>query len=116
MARSAGGTFTWSFTQLFAMHHSIIFTGGHTGLGLVASRQLLATIPDVHLVWATRSQKIAEQAAAELSATGRITILPLDLNSLASVRHFADDLRDRLHHGTLPPLATLVCNAGTQFA
>ena len=98
------------------MNHSILITGGHTGLGLAASRHLLATAPDAHLVWATRSRQVAEQAAARLGATSRITILPLDLNTLASVRHFADDVLDRLQAGTLPPLRALVCNAGIQFA
>lgn len=98
------------------MKHSIVITGGHTGLGLVASRRILATTPDAHLVWATRSQQVAEEAAAGLAATARITILPLDLNALDSVRHFADDLLGRLHDGTLPPLTTLLCNAGIQFA
>lgn len=98
------------------MDHSLLITGGHTGLGLAASRHLLATTPDAHLVWATRSRQVAEQAAADLRAPGRITILPLDLNTLANVRHFADDLLDRLQAGTLPPLRALVCNAGIQFA
>lgn len=98
------------------MNHSILITGGHTGLGLAASRQLLATAPDAHLVWATRSRQVAEQAAARLGAADRISILPLDLNTLANVRYFADDLLGRLHAGALPPLRALVCNAGIQFA
>jgi NAD(P)-dependent dehydrogenase (short-subunit alcohol dehydrogenase family) len=98
------------------MNHSLLITGGYTGLGFAASRHLLATVPDAHLVWATRSRQVAEQAAARLGATSRITILPLDLNTLASVRHFADDLLDRLQAGTLPPLRALVCNVGSQFA
>lgn len=97
------------------MNHSIVITGGHTGLGLAASRRMLATIPDAHLVWATRSQQVAEKAKASLAASGRITILPLDMNALKSVRHFADDLLGRLHAGTLPPLTTLLCNAGIEF-
>lgn len=98
------------------MRYSLVITGGHTGLGLAASRHLLATTPDVHLVWATRSRLAAEQAAASLSAPGRLTILPLDLAELASVHRFADELLARLQAGTLPPLRTLVCNAGIQFA
>ena len=98
------------------MNYSLLITGGHTGLGLAASRHLLATAPEAHLIWATRSRQVAEQAAAGLGAPDRITILPLDLNTLASVRHFADDLLSRLHAGTLPPLRVLVGNAGIQFA
>lgn len=98
------------------MNHSIVITGGHTGLGLAASRYLLATVPDAHLIWGTRSRQVAERAAASLGAPSRITILPLDLNALDNVRHFADELLDRLRAGTLPPLHALVCNAGIQFA
>lgn len=98
------------------MNHSIVLTGGHTGLGLAASRHLLDTTPDAHLVWATRSRQVAEQAAARLGAPSRITILPLDLNALDNVRRFADDLLGRLQAGSLPPMSALVCNAGIQFA
>ncbi|NML65181.1 SDR family NAD(P)-dependent oxidoreductase [Hymenobacter sp. RP-2-7] len=98
------------------MPHSILITGGHTGLGLATSRALLATTPDAHLIWATRSRAMAEQAAASLPAPGRLTILPLDLNALASVHHFADELLDCLQTRALPPLQAIVCNAGIQFA
>lgn len=97
------------------MKHSIVITGGHTGLGLAATRHILATTPDAHIVWASRSLEAAQQTAAGLSAAGRVSVMPLDLAALDKVRHFAADLQARLADGTLPPLGTLVCNAGIQF-
>lgn len=103
---------------------TIVVTGGHTGLGLAASRHLLAADPNVHLVWAVRSPDAARRAAAALAAragaaagaAGRVTMLPLDLAALTTVRAFADDLGARLGAGALPPLAAVVTNAGIQFA
>ncbi len=46
------------------MNYSLLIIGGHTGLGFAASRHLLATTPEAHLIWATRSRQVAEQAAA----------------------------------------------------
>jgi NAD(P)-dependent dehydrogenase (short-subunit alcohol dehydrogenase family) len=98
---------------------TIVITGGHTGLGLAASLHVLATSPDTHLVWAVRSPDAARRAAAGLTPPGtadRVSILPLDLAALASVRTFAADLGARLEAGTLPPLGAIVANAGVQFA
>lgn len=94
---------------------TIVITGGHTGLGLATSRHILATTANTHLVWATRSPQTARQTATDL-ASDRISVLALDLASLDSVHHFADDLITRLHNGALPPLGAVVCNAGIQFA
>lgn len=97
------------------MHtHTIVITGGHTGLGLAASRQLLATTT-AHLVWATRSTEAARKNAAQLAQADRISIRSLDLASLASVNQFADELIVAVQAGTLPPLGALVCNAGIQL-
>lgn len=98
------------------MAHTIIITGGHTGLGLECSRQLLAQDPHVHVVWASRSVGPATAAAEKLSPQGRVQVLPLDLAALTSVRALATTVQARLAAGTLPPLQALVCNAGIQFA
>lgn len=98
------------------MKHTILITGGHTGLGLECSRQLLADYPEAHLVWASRSVAAATAKAQQLSPQGRIHVLPLDLASLASVHTLASRVQADLASGALPPLQALVCNAGIQFA
>lgn len=98
------------------MAHTILITGGHTGLGLACSRELLAQHPDVHLVWASRSVGPATASARELAPDGRVHVLPLDLASLDGVRALAATVEARLASGALPPLRAVVCNAGLQFA
>lgn len=98
------------------MAHTILITGGHTGLGLECSRALLSTDPTFHLLWAGRSVGPATATARQIAPQGRIRVLPLDLASLASVRTLADTVRAELTAGTLPPLRTIVCNAGVQLA
>lgn len=107
---------------------TIVITGGYTGLGLAATRQLLTTT-NTQIVWAVRSVEAARQAAANLNEADRIHILSLDLSSLSAVRRFATELSTRLGadavlsgpprasevRGALPPLGALVCNAGVQF-
>lgn len=95
--------------------HTIVITGGHVGLGLAATRQLLTTT-SANIVWATRSPEAARQTAQGLAATDRLTILPLDLAKLSSVHTFANTLIGRLQTDMLPPLSTIICNAGIQFA
>lgn len=74
-------------------------TGGTSGLGEVAARQIAST-PDVRLVLGARRKS---QSAIETR--------PLDLTRLASVREFAQGVQER--GGTL--INGLVLNAGIQF-
>ena len=87
-----------------------IVTGGNTGLGYQCSRFLGAN-PENLVVIACRDKSRGEQAAENLRRIGcPVKVLPLDLASLASVRHFVEEFR----RATLPPLAGIVCNAGVQ--
>ncbi|MDX2284109.1 MAG: SDR family NAD(P)-dependent oxidoreductase [Bacteroidia bacterium] len=93
--------------------HTILITGGNTGLGLACAR-VLAADPEAHVALACRNPQRAEAAAAAIrSHTGNpaVSVLPLDLGSLASVRACAEQFRA----SGLPPLRALVCNAGLQF-
>jgi light-dependent protochlorophyllide reductase len=87
-----------------------VVTGANTGLGLECARSLLASDETWHVVLAVRDLDRGAAAVAELAAPQRCTVLPLDLASLHSVRAFSGQLRD----AGLPPLRTVVCNAGLQ--
>ncbi|MFD9697884.1 SDR family NAD(P)-dependent oxidoreductase [Lentzea sp. NPDC059081] len=91
---------------------SILITGGHSGIGLAASRALAARGFD--LVLAGRSpDRMAEVAAALRSEHGvSVTPLALDLASLVSVREAAARLRTLLDSGEVSPLDAILCNAG----
>jgi NAD(P)-dependent dehydrogenase (short-subunit alcohol dehydrogenase family) len=89
-----------------------IVTGGNTGLGYQCSHFLGAN-PENLVVIACRDTSRGEQAAESLRRLGcTVRILPLDLASLASVRHFVEEFR----RAAPPPLAGIVCNAGLQIA
>src|SRR5690349_6840247 len=87
-----------------------IVTCGNTGLGYQCSRFLGAN-PENLVVIACRDKSRGEQAAENLRRIGcPVKVLPLDLASLASVRHFVEGFR----RAALPPLAGIACNAGLQ--
>ena len=87
-----------------------IITGATSGLGLECARALLQDDPSWHLVLPVRDTTRGADAVRELGDPQRCTLMPMDLASLASVRAFVDDFRA----ATLPPLHTVVCNAGVQ--
>ncbi|GAA3864139.1 SDR family NAD(P)-dependent oxidoreductase [Streptomyces sedi] len=94
---------------------SILITGGHSGIGLAASRALAAR--HVDLVLAGRSEERVRPVADELSARHgvSVTTLTLDVASLASVRSAAARLRTLIASGAVPGLDAIVCNAGGRF-
>ncbi len=92
--------------------HTLVITGGNTGIGLACARAVAAAHPRTHLVLACRDVARASAEAERIAAGSgaRVEALPLDLASLASVRAFAA----RLDADGRPPLRALICNAGTQ--
>src|SRR4051794_27486749 len=71
-----------------------IVTGGNTGIGKETARGLARAGATV--VIAARDQRKSEAARADIVATTgntRVTVLPLDLASGASVRAFAEAFR-----------------------
>lgn len=95
---------------------AVLITGGHGGIGLECSRAL-TTRYGCDLVLAGRSPEKMANAAAELSrATGKkMTLLPLDTSSLASVREAAAQCTRLLDDGTIDSLQAVLCNAGGRF-
>jgi len=92
---------------------TVIITGGNTGLGYECAKNITKNSRDWHIVLACRNpEKAADAVRRLISETGnrQIEAMELDLASLASVRSFAKDFTSR----RLPPLHSIVCNAGLQ--
>jgi len=87
-----------------------IITGANRGLGCATARALAADRSRT-IVLAGRDLPGLTRAARRIQAsTGNSNLLPmhLDLADLASVRAFVS----RFRAGSLPPLTTIICNAG----
>ena len=89
-----------------------IITGASSGLGLECARALLRSDPSWHIVLAVRDTSRGAEAVSQLGQPQRCTVMQMDLASLASVRTFAENVRD----ACLPPLHAIVCNAGVQVS
>lgn len=90
---------------------TILITGGNSGLGYEAAKQIALAQPTDTIVIASRNQTKAEQAKQQLiSETNNpnIQCLQLDLGSLANIRQFVAAFKS----ANLPPLYALICNAG----
>jgi NAD(P)-dependent dehydrogenase (short-subunit alcohol dehydrogenase family) len=97
---------------------TVLMTGGHAGLGLVGARTL-AQRYGCDLILAGRNRERVEKRAEQLrTETGaKIHVLPMDLNSLASVREGAIQCRQLLKTASEDDakLQGIICNAGAQF-
>ncbi len=82
--------------------HIIVMTGATSGIGAQAVKQLAAS-PDTLILTGVRGHGRTVSGAE---------VFPLDLASLASVRAFADDIKQRLGNAKIE---MLVLNAGAQF-
>ncbi|OPX07769.1 SDR family NAD(P)-dependent oxidoreductase [Mycobacterium sp. AT1] len=83
-----------------------VVTGANTGLGYETAAALAAN--GAHVVLAVRNLEKGKQAAARIG--GDVSVVELDLTSLASVRTAADELKSRFDH-----LDLLVNNAGVMW-
>lgn len=86
---------------------TIVVTGAGSGLGAETARALAAAGASV--IMAVRDADRGEALAEELrpEATGSLSVLPLDLADLASVRNAAAALADRCE-----AIDAIICNAG----
>lgn len=89
---------------------TVVITGANVGIGFAAAK-FLAAIPDWHVVLACRNELKATEAIREIKQRhphSHLSFVPLDLFSLASVRHFPEAFALT----QAPPLTALVLNAG----
>lgn len=90
---------------------SIIITGGNSGLGYEAAKNIAISQPNDTIIIASRNQEKAQKAQQQLqneTQNQHIQTLKLDLGSLASIRDFVKAFQA----ANLPPLYALICNAG----
>lgn len=90
---------------------TFIITGGNAGLGYECAKNIARDSMENYVLLACRSPQRAGEAIKRLiGETGNpnVSMLALDLASLASVRAFVRDFAAL----PLPPLFALVCNAG----
>ncbi|MCL2736416.1 MAG: SDR family NAD(P)-dependent oxidoreductase [Propionibacteriaceae bacterium] len=90
---------------------TVVITGANSGLGFQCAKNIASADPNYTVVLACRDARRAADARDDLRRdTGNPNIVPLmiDLSSLESVRAFCDNY----DAASLPPLHSLVCNAG----
>lgn len=89
---------------------TVVITGANVGIGF-ATAKFLAARQDWHVVLACRNERKAKAAIDAIRqeySNARVSFVPLDLFSLASVRN----LPSTLEAMQLPPVCGLVLNAG----
>ena len=95
---------------------TVLITGGHAGLGFEVAKEL-ASGARLDLLLAGRDPNRIEGAAQQIrSQYGvNVSVLELDLSSLASVRAAAERVRVMLETGEIDSLQATLSNAGAQF-
>ena len=89
----------------------IIVTGGSSGIGIETVRALHATGATIYMPVRDikKGEAVAESISASSSSSGKIIVMEMKLDSLRSVKHFAEDFLGRSKQ-----LNVLVNNAGMQ--
>jgi NAD(P)-dependent dehydrogenase (short-subunit alcohol dehydrogenase family) len=106
--------------QVISSPHTVVITGGNSGLGFACAKALLTASSPWHVVIACRDKGRADASVEKLLkivGTGaKVEAMALDLASFDSIRNFSAELNKRILAGELPPLHGLVCNAAMQGA
>lgn len=99
------------------MAGTIIITGANGSLAIPAVRHLLTKYPDYTIVLTVRNildddanTKKLRETLLKYSGAGT-SIRKLDLANLSAVHDFASTIAAEIADGSLPPLASIVCNA-----
>jgi len=97
---------------------TILITGANGGLGSAMAKHISST-PEMaayHGLYAVRDATRADALRAALDPAHQHShdILSMDLTNLASVRQTASDITSRIKRGDIPPIKTLILNAGFQ--
>jgi protochlorophyllide reductase len=86
---------------------TVVITGANSGLGLRSAQALAARGARVLMACRNADKATAARSEVEASATGPVSVVALDLSSLASVRECADAVADEVDE-----LDVLMNNAG----
>lgn len=95
--------------------HTIVMTGATRGIGLEAARELLRRDPETHLVLLARAASAAQVMPQLRKISPHVSTIDIDLAGTASVNDAAAQVEDLLDAGKLPPLRSVVCNAGVHL-
>ncbi len=96
--------------------HTLIMTGGTSGIGRVAARNILRDDKGTHLILLARGGESGRETLDELRAlSDNVTLVPTDLASVESIRSAAATVNQMLDEGTAPALRGFAGNAGIQF-
>ncbi|OIW27014.1 dehydrogenase/reductase [Coniochaeta ligniaria NRRL 30616] len=91
---------------------SVLFTGGTSGLGFCAARDIARAHPDYVVVLASRTDGDgAAQRINKMLNQDNTVFLPLDLSDTNNVRTFAENWPSQ----RFPPIKAILLNAGLQF-
>lgn len=99
------------------MTGTILITAANSSLAIPAVQHLLTQYPGYTAVLTVRNATDADVHTQTLRAViakcpgSKTSIHELDLADLSAVHRFADTVTDSIVQGSLPPLASLVCNA-----
>ncbi|KAL2847881.1 hypothetical protein BJX68DRAFT_267812 [Aspergillus pseudodeflectus] len=89
------------------MPGTIIITGANGSLATPATELLLSKYPDYTLILTGRNPETIRTT----KAAKNVSIRKLDLSDLSAVHEFATSIASEIQAGTLPPLASIICNA-----
>ena len=90
---------------------NVIITGANSGLGFETAKKIAGASGEYRLILACRNLEKGEEARKAIvseSGNENVLVMRLDTASLASVRAFADEYRQR----DLGEIYALLCNAG----
>ena len=99
------------------MTGTVIITAANGSLAIPAVQHLLEKYPSYTAVLTVRNLMDSDINTKKLRATiakfpdAKTSLYQLDLANLSAVNEFANDIAQKIQRGSLPPLASIICNA-----